>query len=187
MNIDKLRIFAKRKIMQMKNLLAAFILVSGFQISASAQTAETPGGDNLPDLTLFDMNGNKVNVADLGKSGKVTVFNFWATWCTPCKKELNNIADIYTDWQADYDVQIVAVSIDDAKTKANVKSYVDGQGWEYLVLMDDNKELQRLLNGQTVPFTVIVDQNGKIVDKHSGYVEGDEYLLEEKIAELAGE
>ncbi|MBC8173043.1 MAG: TlpA family protein disulfide reductase [Chitinophagales bacterium] len=142
--------------------------------------------DALPDITLFDVDGNKVSISELGKSGKIVVFNFWATWCTPCKKELNNIADIYEDWQADYDVQIVAVSIDDAKTKANVKAYADGQGWEYLVLLDDNKELQRLLNGQTVPFTVVVDQNGMIVEKHSGYVEGDEYILEEKLAELSG-
>ena len=87
---------------------------------------------------------------------------------------------------ADYNVEIVAVSIDDAKTRANVVSYADGQGWEYTVLLDQNKDLQRLLNGQTVPFTVIVDQQGNVVDKHSGYVEGDEYILEDKLIELSG-
>ena len=170
----------------MKKIFSISLLFILFQNIVSAQTAETPAGDNLPDIALYDMNGNKVNIADLGKCGKVVIFNFWATWCTPCKKELNNIADIYADWQEDYDVQIVAVSIDDAKTKANVKAYADGQGWEYLVLLDDNKELHSMLNGQTVPFTVIADKNGMIVDKHSGYVEGDEYLLEDKIAELSG-
>ena len=161
----------------MKSL--AFFALLTIGISAMAQ-------ESLPDLELYDIRGNKVNVTEFGQNGKITVFNFWATWCTPCKKELNNIADLYEDWVADYNVQIVAVSIDDAKTRANVVSYADGQGWEYTVLLDQNKDLQRLLNGQTVPFTVIVDQQGNVVDKHSGYVEGDEYILEDKLIELSG-
>ena len=143
------------------------------------------GQETLPDINLYDLHGNKVNVADYGKNNKITVFNFWATWCTPCKKELNNIADLYEDWQEELNVEIIAVSIDDSRTKAIVKSYTDGQGWDYTVLLDVNKDLQRLLNGQTVPFTVITDQNGFIVEKHSCYVEGDEYILEEKLMELA--
>jgi len=141
--------------------------------------------DVLPDLTLFDMNGNKVNIADYAKDGKIQVFSFWATWCVPCKEELNNIAEIYEEWKTDYDVEIIAVSVDDAKTKANVKSYAEGQGWTYTVLLDTNKDLQRLLSGQSVPFTVISDKSGNIVDKHTGYIEGDEYVLEDKIAKLA--
>ena len=127
----------------MKSL--AFFALLTIGISAMAQ-------ESLPDLELYDIRGNKVNVTEFGQNGKITVFNFWATWCTPCKKELNNIADLYEDWVADYNVEIVAVSIDDAKTRANVVSYADGQGWEYTVLLDQNKDLQRLLNGQTVPF-----------------------------------
>jgi len=141
--------------------------------------------EKLPDLTLSDVNGNKINVADYSKDSTIQVFSFWATWCVPCKEELNNIAEMYEDWQADYNVEIIAVSVDDAKTRAQAKSYAEGQGWTYTVLLDTNKDLQRLLGGQSVPFTVITDKAGTIVDKHTGYIEGDEYVLEDKIAELA--
>ncbi|HMU68490.1 MAG TPA: TlpA disulfide reductase family protein [Chitinophagales bacterium] len=143
--------------------------------------------DKLPSLELSDVNGNKINVADYSNDSTIQVFSFWATWCVPCKEELNNIAEIYEDWQKDYKVEIIAVSIDDAKTKANAKSYAEGQGWTYTVLLDTNKDLQRLLGGQSVPFTVITDKSGNIVDKHTGYIEGDEYELEDKIAKLAKE
>jgi thiol-disulfide isomerase/thioredoxin len=142
--------------------------------------------DRLPDVTLTDINGQKVNLASFGEKGEITVINFWATWCTPCKKELNNIADLYPDWQEDYGVRIVAVSIDDARNKAKVKTYVNGQSWEYDVLLDVNGILKQKLNFQTIPFTVIVDREGNIVSRHAGYVDGDEYLLEEELAELAG-
>lgn len=142
--------------------------------------------DRLPDVELTDMNGQRVNLTSYGESGEITILNFWATWCTPCKKELNNIVDLYPDWQEDFNVRLVAISIDDARNKAKVKSYVNGQGWDYDVLIDDNGVLKQKLNFQTIPFTVVVDQNGNIVERHSGYVDGDEYLLEEKLAELAG-
>ncbi len=141
--------------------------------------------DPIPEISLYDINGNKVNISEYGKDEKIQVFSFWATWCVPCKEELNNIAEIYEDWQKDYNVEIIAVSIDDAKTRANVKSYAEGQGWPYTVILDSNKDLHRLLSGQSVPFTVVTDKSGNIVEKHTGYIEGDEYVLEEKLEELS--
>ena len=67
-----------------------------------------------------------------------------------------------------------------------MKAYVDGQSWDYHVLIDVNGILKQKLNFQQVPFTVIVDQQGNIVSRHAGYVDGDEYILEEELAKLAG-
>ena len=66
-----------------------------------------------------------------------------------------------------------------------MKTYVDGQAWEYQVLLDTNEDLKRMMNFQTVPYTVLVNQAGKIVYTHSGYVEVDEYILEEKLKALS--
>ena len=142
------------------------------------------GEHRLPDLTLTDMNGKQVKVSDIGKTGKITVLDFWATWCVPCKKELNNINDIYDDWKKKYDVAVVAVSIDDSRSITKVKPYAEGQRWSYDILLDVNQDLKRQLNIQSVPFTVVLDQTGKIVYTHSGYTEGDENILEETIAGL---
>ncbi len=161
----------------MKKIL--FLLIAFFC------AATTFAQDALPDIELYDINGNKINMSTYSGDGKITIFSFWATWCVPCKEELNNIAEIYADWQKEYNVEIVAVSIDDSKTRANVKSYAEGQGWEYTVLLDSNKDLHRMLSGQSVPFLVITDKNGKIVEKHTGYIEGDEYVLEDTIKELS--
>ncbi|MBS1617700.1 MAG: TlpA family protein disulfide reductase [Bacteroidetes bacterium] len=143
------------------------------------------GERTLPNVTLSDVSGKKVNVQDYGRTGKVTVLDFWATWCIPCKKELNNISEVYEDWQKKYNVDIVAVSIDDSRSAPKVKPYVDGQRWTYDVLLDVNQDLKRQLNIQTVPFTLVLDQTGKIIYEHSGYTEGDENILEDAIAGLA--
>lgn len=140
--------------------------------------------DSLPDIELSDLDGNKVTLNEYAENGKITVFSFWATWCSPCKKELSNIADIYEDWTDEWDVEVVAVNIDDSRNFGKVKPYVDGQGWDYTVLMDPNEKLKRALNFQTVPFTFVLDKEGKVAYQHTGYVEGDEYELEELIEKL---
>lgn len=161
----------------MKSVLSlAMALFVAFSLNAQ---------DQLPSISLNDLDGNEVNLSDFSENGKITVFSFWATWCSPCKKELSNIADLYEDWQDEWDVEVVAVNIDDQRNYGKVKPYVDGQSWEYTVLMDPNEQLKRALNFQTVPFTFVLDQEGNVAYQHTGYVEGDEYELEDIFDELS--
>ena len=118
------------------------------------------------------------------KNGKITVISLWATWCSPCKKELDAIAEIYPDWVEEYDMELVAITIDTRRALAKVKPMVQTKGWEYIVLSDANNQLRNALNFQTIPQTYLIDQNGEIVYTHSGYVPGDEYELEDKIKAL---
>ena len=179
-----------------RSFISVFIVLLALTVPlSSAQAQDTAkakkglekilGEHTLPTLTLRDMNGKEVNVADLGKTGKITVLDFWATWCVPCKKELNNINEIYDDWKKKYNAVVIAVSIDDSRSITKVKPYADGQRWSYDILLDVNQDLKRQLNIQSVPFTLVLDQSGKIVYTHSGYTEGDENILEEAIAAMA--
>mgnify|MGYP000043842096 FL=1 len=155
---------------------------------ASSYFAQHDGGllenKKLPSVKLNDMKGNAVNTAELGFKGPV-VISFWATWCAPCKKELNTIHDLYTDWQEETGVQLVAVSIDDEKTKSQVPIYVNGRAWDYLVLMDPNGDFKRAMGVNNVPHTFLIDQEGNIVYSHNNYAPGDEEKLYEEIKKLS--
>ncbi len=139
----------------------------------------------LPNVNVKDLTGKTVNIQDYAKNGKITVISFWATWCSPCKKELDAIADIYPDWQEEYGAEVVAITIDNARAMAKVPGMVATKQWEYDILSDVNQDLQRALNFQSVPQTFLLDQSGNIVYTHTGYVSGDEYELEDKIKALA--
>ena len=161
----------------MKNLLIGLSFMMCMGLSLNAQ-------NTLPDLSIEGIDGKKVIIKELVANQKLTIMSFWATWCKPCKQELNNIAEIYEEWQDNYDVQLLAISIDNARTAYKVKTYVDGQDWDYVVLLDKNQELKQSLNFQTVPYTLVINADGEIVYRHQGYVEGDEYELEDKLKEL---
>jgi len=130
------------------------------------------------------MDGSSVNIQDYGKTGKIMVISFWATWCTPCIKELNNIDEIYQDWQKKYGLELVAVSMDDARTSSKVQPVANSLGWSYLILLDENKDLARAMNVNNPPQTILIDQSGNIVYVHNGYTEGSEIELEEQIKKL---
>jgi thiol-disulfide isomerase/thioredoxin len=117
--------------------------------------------------------------------GQFTIISFWATWCSPCKKELENMTDLMPDWKEKYKVRLVAISIDDSRNEMKVKPYVDGKKWKFPVLIDVNQDTRRVLNYPNVPYTLLVDKNGKIVYKHIGYQEGDEFVLEDQLKKLA--
>jgi cytochrome c biogenesis protein CcmG/thiol:disulfide interchange protein DsbE len=161
--------------MKSLNLLTFFLFLS---LLSFAQ-------EKLPNVVLKDINGKNVNLSEITNNGKPFVINFWATWCAPCKRELNTISDLYEDWQKETGVKIYAISIDDQRTVDKVKPYVSAQGWEYEVLLDTNAELKRALGVNNVPFTFLVDGKGNIVWKHNNYNPGDENELYEKIAKLA--
>jgi len=158
------------------------ILILSFALFFFAATAQEK---SLPDVEVKTLEGQSVNMQEFGKTGKITVISFWATWCAPCKKELDAIADVYVDWQDEYDMELVAVSIDTRRAAATIPALVSSKGWEYTILSGKPTELQTAFNFQTIPQTFLVDQNGKIVYHHNGYVPGDEYELEDKIKELA--
>jgi len=154
-------------------------------VFAVCLTTSAIGQSTLPNVTVKDLKGKSINIQDFAKNGKITIFSFWATWCSPCKKELDAIADVYEEWQEDYDVELVAITIDNARNLAKVPGMVKSKKWDYIILSDVKQELQRAMNFQSVPQTFVVDKSGKIVYSHTGYVSGDEYELEDKIKAIA--
>ncbi len=138
----------------------------------------------LPAITLKTMDGKTVRTDTLSNDGKPFIIDFFATWCKPCNRELDAIAEVYEDWQEETGVKIFAISIDQAQNINKVKPLVNNHGWEYDVLLDPNGDLKRALGIQMIPFVLICDGKGKIVYKHSGYTEGAETELIEKVREL---
>ncbi len=163
----------------MKKILS-IALLSLFSLSAIAQEASS-----LPATPIKTLEGGKINFNDAFEKGKVTLVSFWATWCIPCKKEIKAIREKMPQWKSEADFNYVTVSEDDARASAQVRSYAKSQGWDFPTYLDPNGDLKRSLNFQNVPFTIIVDKEGRVAFMHSGFEEGSEDEVFAKIKELA--
>ncbi len=155
--------------------MTILICLFGFFLNAQTQ---------MPNVSLNDLEGKKISITnDFNEKDKIYVFSFWATWCTPCINELDEMNDVLEDWKKEVNLEVIAVATDDSRTQKRIKPLVNGKGWEYKILLDSNQDLKRALSIVNIPYTVVV-KNGVIVHIQNGYVPGSESELYQKLKSL---
>ena len=125
-----------------------------------------------PSLTLKKMNGKSVKLSEYLNKGPVLI-NFWATWCSPCKKDMVFL-DQFERRYKDNGLSILSISIDSQKSLAHVRSYIRANNYTYDVFLDPNRQVFKKLNGNLMPTNVLIDKDGKVLWRHYGYIPGDE-------------
>ena len=125
-----------------------------------------------PNLKLTKMNGRSVKLGEYLKKGPVLI-NFWATWCSPCKKEMFFL-DKFERQYKDNGLSILSISVDSQKSLSHVRSYIRANNYTYDVFLDPNRQVFKKLNGNLMPTNVLIDKDGKVLWRHYGYIPGDE-------------
>ena len=125
-----------------------------------------------PNLKLTKLNGRTVTLSEYLKKGPVLI-NFWATWCSPCKKEMVYL-DKFERKYKDEGLSILSISVDSQKSLSHVRSYIRANDYIYDVFLDPNRQVFKKLNGNLMPTNVLIDTEGKVLWRHFGYIPGDE-------------
>ncbi len=132
---------------------------------------------NAQNVLIENLKGEKENFYEIIKGDKPVIVSFWATWCKPCVMELEALKEIKSEWEGK--IRIIAISIDDSRSKGKVLSFVKGKNFPFEVYLDTNHALYKSLNITSTPFSLIF-KDGEKVYMHSGYNPGDEeYIIEE--------
>ena len=139
-------------------------------------------GNKLPDTFLKDLNGKKVSVHDYLDGGPLLI-SFWFLACEPCKKEMKFL-DEYHQKYSDAGFKVLSINTDNSRTINRVKPFVKSKKYTFPILNDPKSLFFRKLGGKVCPYTVLVDHEGNIIKKHSGYNPGDEVKLEKEIKDM---
>ena len=155
-------------------------LVLLVNLTSDSLFAQEDSPVDAPDFTLTDLDGNTISLSEM--QGEVIFLNFWATWCTPCKKEIPFFNEAFQTHK-DSGLKIIGISID--RSEKIVKKFLAKREFVYPVAMGTQKFLNDYGIARVVPVTVIIDKKGKLRHKVIGDLEREE--IEKFFQELINE
>lgn len=134
-------------------------------------------GSKAPDINLVGPDGKSVKLSSL--RGKVVMIDFWASWCRPCRMENPAVVGIYNKYKAK-GFEIYGVSLDTDKAKWQAAIAQDGLTWYHVSdLQGWSSSAAQLYKVNSIPFTVLLDKDGRILEKGLR-----SHQLEAKLAEI---
>jgi len=140
------------------------------------------GTQHLPKMKLKDLNNKRQELSQYYSDGPILI-NFWNLACEPCKKEMKELDKLHLKYEKQ-GFEVVSINIDNTRNMSKVKSYVNSQKYAFSVLSDPRAELFRKMGAKVMPFVIIADSTGEIINRHVGYNPGDEKELEKEILHL---
>ncbi|MBT4128728.1 MAG: TlpA family protein disulfide reductase [Nitrospina sp.] len=160
------------------------ISIADIQTKEIFNAKKSSVGYFAPSFKLRNIKGNYESLESY--RGEVVVLNFWATWCTPCRIEMPSFEKLYRRYRSE-GVTVLAITLD-KNSENKIKSFVDEYGLSFPILLDEKGEVERLYPSMTIPFTYIIDRQGRIVARVDGAknwessetFEAIEYLLKNR-------
>ncbi|MBI5144397.1 MAG: redoxin domain-containing protein [Candidatus Omnitrophica bacterium] len=163
----------------MKNFKIAKILMLAlalFVTGACSRGGATEVGEEAPDFSLQDINGNTVSLSDF--KGKVVILDFFASWCPPCREEIPDFANLQNSYSAQ-GFSVIGVSLTDLN---DTKGFAGKMNINYPVLIDDGKVSGAYGPIRSIPTTFVISKDSKIAKLYIGYRPKD--VFENDIKEL---
>jgi peroxiredoxin len=125
--------------------------------------------------------GETINLSDY--KGKVTVLDFWASWCKPCKEEFPFLIDLYEQY-SEKDFSILTVNLDTELD--NFKKFIKklNKDVPFKIILDPDSKIPTLYNIESIPNVFILDKKGVIRYIHIGFTSSEKENFKKEIESL---
>jgi len=161
--------------------IAIIMIMAIISLSCTKDKKQAIQGGSAPDFSLSDLSGKEYRLSDL--RGKVVLLEFWATWCPPCRESIPAMNELYKKYN-EKGLLLLGISVDKGQNIAeDLLSFVREYSISYPVLLD-TKNINNIYGIYSIPTTVLIDKEGKIVLKNIGFSPEIEGRLSAEIERL---
>jgi thiol-disulfide isomerase/thioredoxin len=150
----------------LKKLFAIILLILVIYSSGEGAFIIFKNGDKAPEFALSTLDGKVIRLSDY--VGKIVIVDFWATWCGPCRMAIPELVELQNEYKND--LVIIGISLDQPNTQRNLKPFIESYGINYPIVLGTIEVVEAYGNIRGIPTSFIVNQDGEIVNKFTGYV-----------------
>ncbi len=140
-------------------------LTSNFD-SKNDNVDQNISGQSAKDFTVIDIAGKEVSLSDF--KGKPVVVNFWASWCPPCKEEMPYYNEVYKELGDEVVFMMVDLVDGSRETVDTAKAFIKDNGYEFPVYFDTDQDAAIAYGIYSIPTSIFIDANGKVVKSITG-------------------
>ncbi len=183
-----------KKISWIIGLIALAALIGGASVlynkysgevenSGEAISEETPELVMAPDFTVYDADGNAVNLSDF--IGKPTIVNFWASWCGPCQMEMPDFDEMYQKLGEEVNFFMVNMTDGSRETVEVAKKFIEEAGYSFPIYFDTDMDAAMTYGVNSLPSTYFIDAEGHAIARGQGAIDAE--TLQYGIDMISGE
>ena len=155
-----------------------FILIFSFFSMVNQVNSQN---QNLPEIDIYTLDGERVSTNEVCNSGQSTVIIFWKSNDKTSLEQISMINEEYENSLKDKNVKVIGICLDASGNMASIKPFVFGNNIDFEMYIDKNGDLKRAMNVSEFPYTIVINKINSICHEPIGYYEPVVDLLENSV------
>jgi len=165
----------------MKNIIIIFLSIVLIVCLPNQLNSQTV---SIPSVSINNLKGEIVDTKNLGNGENPFLLVFFGSCCSPSLRAMNAIQENLEDWETNYNLKVIAISIDDTRSSKKVAPLAKGRGWNFEIYLDENSDFKRAMNVNNKPHYILFNGKKEKIWQKVGFIDGIEQEINNELDKI---